>query len=53
MFSRIKLEGILNQKVKCSMCLNTKCFKVRIPFVLRYLANELAAMNIRMTFTLK
>ena len=26
------------------------CARVRIPFVLRYLANELQAMNIKMMF---
>ena len=30
-----------------------RCAKVRMPFVLRYLANELGAMNIKMAFKLK
>jgi DNA-directed RNA polymerase beta subunit len=32
---------------------NDTCVKVAIPYVLRYLTNELAGMNIKMKFTIK
>ena len=35
------------------MCETYECKKVALPFVLRYLTNELAAMNIRMNFKLE
>ena len=35
------------------MCETTECRKVALPFVLRYLTNELAAMNIRLEFKLE
>lgn len=34
------------------MCQGYDCKKVAIPYVLRYMTNELAAMNIKMKFTL-
>lgn len=35
----------------CKVCENSKVEKVALPFVLRYLTNELAAMNIKLTYT--
>lgn len=40
-------------KPKCRKCANAECSKVVIPFVLRYLTNELAAMNIKLAFKLE
>ena len=37
----------------CENCKESKCEKVSIPYVLRYLTNELAGMNIKMSFKLK
>lgn len=50
----IKDEFFVDQNVVCKNCgdLNT-CVKVAIPYVLRYLTNELAAMNIRLSYTVK
>ena len=42
----------VNEKVLCRSCDSYECSKVSIPFVLRYLTNELAAMNIRLQFHL-
>jgi len=44
----------LNQETICKNC-NQKntCVKVAIPYVIRYLTNELSAMNIKLTFSLK
>jgi len=44
----------VDQNIVCKNCgdLNT-CVKVAIPYVLRYLTNELAAMNIRLSYTVK
>lgn len=39
--------------VFCNNCQDTQCSKVAIPYVLRYLTNELAAMNINLTFQLE
>ena len=38
----------LTEKVICRVCETSDCRKVAMPFVLRYLTNELAAMNIRL-----
>ena len=38
----------ITEKVFCRVCDTTECRKVALPFVLRYLTNELAAMNIRL-----
>ena len=35
------------------MCETTECRKVALPFVLRYMTNELAAMNIKLEFKLE
>ena len=49
-----KDEFFVDQNVICKKCNNeNSCVKVAIPYVLRYLTNELAAMNIRLSFTLK
>lgn len=43
-----------NTKVICRNCeTDNTSVKVAIPYVLRYLTNELAAMNIRMSFAIK
>jgi len=43
-----------NTKVLCRNCRSDDtCVKVAIPYVLRYLTNELAAMNIRLSFAIK
>lgn len=43
-----------NVKVVCRNCkTDDTCVKVAIPYVLRYLSNELAAMNIKLSFALK
>lgn len=49
-----KDDFFVDQNVVCKNCgdLNT-CVKVAIPYVLRYLTNELAAMNIRLSYTVK
>lgn len=39
-------------KPACKMCNTSKVAKVSLPFVLRYLTNELAAMNIKLMFNL-
>ena len=46
-------KGVSKSKPKCRKCVNTECSKVVIPFVLRYLTNELAAMNIKLAFKLE
>lgn len=35
----------------CNVCKTSEVQKVAMPFVLRYLTNELAAMNIKLTYT--
>ena len=35
----------------CKVCEDSNIEKIAIPFVLRYLTNELAAMNIKFNFT--
>jgi DNA-directed RNA polymerase I subunit RPA2 len=40
-------------EVFCRNCRGSYCVKVAIPYVLRYLTNELAAMNIKLSFELK
>lgn len=49
-----KDEFFIDQNVVCKKCNNeNSCVKVAIPYVLRYLTNELAAMNIRLSFSIK
>jgi len=38
--------------VFCRVCDDYDCKKVSLPFVLRYLTNEMSAMNIRLKFNL-
>merc|ERR1712150_126006 len=57
----MKKDDILNQEISkvgnfnkyafCRVCNDYDCHKVIIPWVLRYLTNELAAMNIKLTYT--
>ncbi len=44
---------LVNNQDLCKNC-NKKntCVKVALPYVLRYLTNELAAMNIKLSFSL-
>lgn len=42
----------VNQSVYCRVCQAYECKKVALPFVLRYLTNELSAMNIKLKFDL-
>jgi DNA-directed RNA polymerase I subunit RPA2 len=42
----------VSEQVYCRSCSSYECRKVALPFVLRYLTNELAAMNIKLTFKL-
>ena len=43
----------VSEKVYCRACDTYECKKVALPFVLRYLTNELAAMNIKLNFRLE
>mmetsp|Transcript_19854 Transcript_19854/g.14297 ORF Transcript_19854/g.14297 Transcript_19854/m.14297 type:complete len:113 (+) Transcript_19854:3282-3620(+) len=43
----------VNEKVYCRVCEDYDCRKVSLPYVLRYLTNELAAMNIKLKFHLE
>jgi DNA-directed RNA polymerase I subunit RPA2 len=42
----------VNESVYCRVCDAYDCKKIALPFVLRYLTNELSAMNIKMKFSL-
>ena len=42
----------VNTVVYCRSCDRYQCKKVAIPYVLRYMTNELAAMNIKLKFKL-
>ena len=42
----------VSSAVYCRSCDAYKCKKVAIPYVLRYMTNELAAMNIKLKFAL-
>lgn len=44
---------LIKREVHCRVCNDNKCAKVVMPFVLRYLTNELAGMNIKLTFKTK
>lgn len=49
-----KDEYFVDQNIFCKNCnVQNTCVKVAIPYVLRYLTNELAAMNIRLSYTVK
>ena len=52
---RIKVEQkngkvISKEEIFCKNCQANTCVKVALPYVLRYLTNELAAMNIKLSF---
>ena len=40
----------VNEKVYCRVCDDYDCRKVALPYELRYMTNELAAMNIKIAF---
>ena len=42
----------VKEDIYCNVCDTYDCRKVAIPYVLRYMTNELAAMNIKMKFQL-
>lgn len=42
----------LTEQVRCRVHPQAKTSKVAVPYVLRYLTNELAAMNIKLSFAL-
>ena len=42
----------VSEKVLCRVCDSYDCSKVALPFVLRYLTNDLAGMNIKLKFHL-
>ena len=44
---------LMKREAFCRVCNDNKCSKIVMPFVLRYLANELAGMNIKLTFKTK
>ncbi len=49
-----KEDFFIDQNIVCKNCSDqNSCVKVAIPYVLRYLTNELAAMNIRLSYTVK
>lgn len=49
-----KENYLINQIIYCRSCNEENtCVRVAIPYVLRYLCNELAAMNIKLTFAIK
>lgn len=47
------LQEVYDVKTICTNCSSNDCSLVAIPYVMKYLINELAAMNIRMRFKLK
>lgn len=47
------MQEVYNEKTVCTNCQSNNCSLVAIPYVMKYLINELAAMNIRMRFKLK
>jgi DNA-directed RNA polymerase beta subunit len=46
------MKYAVNEKVLCRVCDSYDCKKIALPFVLRYLTNELAGMNIKLNFHL-
>lgn len=42
----------VNKAVYCRSCDSYDCRKISLPYVLRYMTNELSAMNIKMNFSL-
>ena len=52
--SEFSFENTKKKQTVCRQCQNGgNVKKVGIPFVMRYLTNELAAMNIRLTFSVQ
>lgn len=50
----IKTDFFVDQNIICKNCQEENtCVKIALPYVLRYLTNELAAMNIRLAYTVK
>lgn len=47
------LQEVFDVNTVCTNCNSNDCSLVGIPYVMKYLINELAAMNIRMRFKLK
>jgi DNA-directed RNA polymerase I subunit RPA2 len=47
-----KSDYQINSSVYCRVCDAYDCKKVSLPYVLRYMTNELSAMNIKMKFQL-
>ena len=47
------LQEIFNVDTICTNCSSKDCSLVPMPYVMKYLVNELAAMNIRLRFKLK
>jgi DNA-directed RNA polymerase I subunit RPA2 len=47
------MKFTVNEKVYCRVCDDYDCRKVSLPYVLRYMTNELAAMNIKLAFNLE
>jgi DNA-directed RNA polymerase I subunit RPA2 len=48
-----KGDFVVNEDVFCRVCNTYDCRKVALPYVLRYMTNELAAMNIKLAFDVK
>lgn len=44
---------LVKREAHCRVCNDNQCSKVVMPYVLRYLTNELAGMNIKLTFKTK
>lgn len=45
---------LMSERASCKVCKeNSKCKKVAMPFVMRYLTNELAAMGVKIKYLIK
>lgn len=51
--SGASLQEVFQESTLCKACGNTDCSLVGVPYVMKYLINELAAMNIKIKFKLK
>ena len=47
------LQEVFEESTYCTNCKGEDCSRVPMPYVMKYLVNELAAMNIRLRFKLK
>jgi len=47
------LQEVYETSTICTNCASKDCSLVPIPYVFKYLINELAAMNVRVRFKLK